>query len=332
MDLSTTYLGLKLRTPLVPSASPLSESIDNIKKMEDAGAAAVVLHSLFEEQIRQERNELIHHLAFGTESNPEAQTYVPEPVEFHIGPDAYLEHLAKAKQAVDMPIIASLNGSTLGNWTQYARLIQEAGADALELNIYWIPTDLKTSAADVEAIYLDIVKAVKSHVSIPVAVKLGPFFTNFAHMAGRLDAVGVDGLVLFNRFYQPDIDVEALEIKPNLFLSTPMAMRLPLRWIALLFGKIRANLAATSGIHRATDVVKMLMAGADVTMICSALLRHGIPYLQPLEFHLRKWMEEHEYESVKQIKGSLSQNHCADPSSFERAQYMRALANGIHES
>ncbi len=331
MDLSTTYLGLKLRTPLVPSASPLSENIDNIKKMEDAGAAAVVLHSLFEEQIRQERNELIHHLAFGTECNPEAQTYFPEPLEFHIGPDAYLEHLANAKQAVDIPIIASLNGSTLGSWTEYARLIQEAGADALELNIYWIPTDLKTSAAEVEEIYLDIVKAVKSHVSIPVAVKLSPFFTNFAHMAGRLDTAGVDGLVLFNRFYQPDIDVEALEIKPNLVLSTPMAMRLPLRWIALLFGKIRAGLAATSGIHRATDVVKMLMAGADVTMICSALLRHGIPYLEPLEFHLKKWMEEHEYESVRQIKGSLSQKHCADPSTFERAQYMRALANGIHQ-
>ncbi|HZQ47384.1 MAG TPA: dihydroorotate dehydrogenase-like protein [Verrucomicrobiae bacterium] len=330
MDLSTTYLGLKLRTPLVPSASPLSENIENIRQMEDAGASAVVFHSLFEEQIRQERNALIHHLAFGTESNPEAQTYCPEPAEFHIGPDVYLQHLAKAKEAVDMPIIASLNGSTLGAWTQYAKLIQQAGADALELNIYWIPSDLKTSAAEVEKIYLEIVAAVKSAVSIPVAVKLSPFFTNFAHMAGQLDAAGVDGLVLFNRFYQPDIDVESLEIKPNLLLSTPMAMRLPLRWIALLFGRIRANLGATSGIHRATDVVKMLMAGADVTMICSALLRHGIPYLGALETHLKHWMEEHEYESVKQIKGSLSQKHCADPSAFERAQYMRAIASGIY--
>ena len=332
MDLSTTYLGLKLRTPLVPSASPLSESIDNIKKMEDAGAAAVVFHSLFEEQIRQERNELIHHLTFGTESNAEAQTYLPEPEEFHVGLEVYLEHITNAKRTVGIPIIASLNGTTPGNWIQYAKLIQQAGADALELNIYWIPTDLKMTADEVEKVYLDIVQAVKAQVSIPVAVKLSPYFTNFAHMAGKLDGAGVDGLVLFNRFYQPDIDVESLEIKPNLLLSTPMAMRLPLGWIALLFGRIRANLAATSGIHRVTDVVKMLMVGADVTMLCSALLRHGIPYLGVLETQLKDWMEQHEYESVGQIKGSLSQKHCADPSAFERAQYMRAIASGVYHA
>jgi dihydroorotate dehydrogenase (fumarate) len=311
MDLSTTYLGLKLRTPLVPSASPLSENIDNIKKMEDAGAAAVVFHSLFEEQIRREQEELIHHLTFGTETNPEAQTYVPEPEIFHAGLEVYLEDIAKAKKSVKIPIIASLNGSTLGTWTQYAKVMQQAGADALELNIYWIPTDLEMKADEVENIYLDILRAVKGEVSIPVAVKLSPFFTNFANMAAQLDAAGADGLVLFNRFYQPDIDVEALEIKPNLLLSTPMAMRLPLRWIALLHGRIGADLAATSGIHRVTDVVKMLMAGADVTMVCSTLLRHGIPYIGLLESHLTNWLEQHDYESVQQIKGSLSQQHSA---------------------
>ena len=330
MDLSTTYLGLRLRTPLVPAASPLSESLDNIRQLEDCGAAAVVFHSVFEEQIRRERDELLHHLDFGTESNPEAQTYFPEPAAFNVGLDVYLEHLASAKRAVNIPIIASLNGSTLGNWTSYARSLQAAGADALELNIYWIPTDLNTSAAAIEQIYLDIVAAVKSEVTIPVAVKLSPFFTNFAHFAGRLDSAGVNGMVLFNRFYQPDIDIETLEVRPNLLLSTPMAMRLPLRWIALLYGQVNADLAATSGIHRPTDVVKMLMAGADVTMVCSALLRNGISYLRLLESNLAEWLERHEYESVAQLKGSLSQKHCADPSAFERAQYLRAIAGGFH--
>jgi dihydroorotate dehydrogenase (fumarate) len=328
MDLSTTYLGLKLRTPLVPSASPLSENIDSIKIMEDAGAAAVVFHSLFAEQLTHERNELFDHLVYGTESNPEAQTYFPEPAEFHVGPDVYLDHIAKAKATVDIPVIASLNGSTLGDWTQYAGFMQEAGADALELNVYWVPTDPKATAAEVEQVYLDILRAVRSEVSIPVAMKLGPFFTNFAHMAAQLDDAGANGLALFNRFYQPDIEVESMEIKPNLLLSTPMAMRLP--WIAMLYGRVRASLAATSGIHRAADVVKMLMAGADVTMVCSALLRHGIPYLGQLETQLRDWLEEHEYESVEQLKGSLSQKNCADPSAFERAQYMRAITCGLH--
>jgi dihydroorotate dehydrogenase (fumarate) len=330
MDLSTTYLGLKLRTPFVPGASPLSEDLDNIKAMEDAGAAVVVLHSLFEEQIRLERNELIHHLTFGTESHPEALTYFPEPPQFQVGPEVYLEHIAKAKEAVDIPIIASLNGSSLGKWTQYARLIQDAGADALELNIYWIPTDPQMTGADVEGAYLNIVKTVKSEVTIPVAVKLSPFFSNFANMASQLAAAGAEGLVLFNRFYQPDIDVETLEIKPNFLLSTPMAMRVPLRWIALLYGRVRTDLAATGGIHRATDALKMLMAGADITMVCSALLRHGIPYLEVLERDLKHWMERQGYQSVTQLKGSLSQKNCANPSAFERAQYMRAIATGLH--
>jgi dihydroorotate dehydrogenase (fumarate) len=326
MDLSTTYLGLKLRTPLVPSASPLSEEIDNIKAMEDSGASAVVLYSLFEEQLRQDRVELHEHLEHGTFSFAEALTYFPEPNEFHLGPDEYLKHIAKAKAAVKIPIIASLNGSSVGGWTEYAKAIEQAGADALELNIYFIPTDMDLSSTEVEQTYLDILKAVKSKLTIPVAVKLSPFFTNFANMAKRLDQTGADGLVLFNRFYQPDIDLELLEVRPNILLSTPMAMRVPLRWIALLFGRLKANLAVTSGIHRGTDVLKVLMAGADVAMICSALIRHGVRQIGVIERDLVAWMEEHEYESVSQLKGSLSQKNCPDPSAFERAQYMRAIS------
>ncbi len=326
MDLSTKYLGLKLRTPLVPSASPLSEEIDGIKQMEDAGASAVVLYSLFEEQLRQDREELDHHLEHGTYSFAEALTYFPEPEEFRLGPEEYLEHIAKAKKAVKMPVIASLNGSSAGGWTDYAKGIQQAGADALELNIYYIPTDMSLAAAKIEQTYIDILKAVKSAVTIPVAVKLSPFFTNFANLAHRLDQAGANGLVLFNRFYQPDIDLESLEVKPNILLSTPMAMRLPLRWIALLYGRLQGSLAATSGVHRASDVLKMLMAGADVTMLCSALIRHGVRQIGVIERDLVAWMEEHEYNSVAQLKGSLSQKNCADPSAFERAQYMRAIS------
>lgn len=327
MDLSTHYLGLKLRTPLVPAASPLSENTDGIKQMEDMGAAAVVLYSLFEEQLRQERFELSHSMEQGTFSSPESLTYFPEPGEFHLGPDEYLTHISKAKEAVKIPIIASLNGSSAGGWTQYAKLIQQAGADALELNIYHIPTDLDETAAAVEKNYLDILRAVKCSVTIPVAVKLSPHFTNFANMAKRMSEVGADGLVLFNRFYQPDIDLETLEIRPNILLSTPMAMRLPLRWIAILHGRVTANLAATSGIHRASDVLKMLMAGADVTMLCSALIRHGIRHISTIERDLVAWMEEHDYESVHQLKGSLSHKNCPDPTAFERAQYMRAISS-----
>src|SRR3990172_1663124 len=274
MDLSTNYLGLKLRSPLVPSAAaPLSDEIDNVKLMEDSGAAAVVLYSLFEEQLRMDRRELHDRLTQGTESFPEALTYFPEPAEFSVGPEEYLKHIAKAKAAVNIPLIASLNGSTLGGWTDYAQQIQQAGADAMELNIYCIPTDPDQSGAEVEKEYEDIVKAVKTAVTIPVAVKLSPFFTNFGNVAKRLVAAGADGLVLFNRFYQPDIDLESLEVTPNILFSTPMAMRLPLRWVAILRGRVNASLAATSGIHRASDVTKMLMVGADVTQLCSTLMR-----------------------------------------------------------
>jgi dihydroorotate dehydrogenase (fumarate) len=327
MDLTTTYLGLKLRTPLVPAASPLSEEIDNIKRMEDAGASAVVLYSLFEEQLRQDRLELHHHMESGTFSFAEALTYFPEPEEYHLGPEDYLKHIANAKKSVKIPIIASLNGSSPGGWTQYARLVQQAGADALELNIYYIPTNMNLPAGEVEQTYLDVLKAVKAEVTIPVAVKLSPFFTNFANMAKRLNDTGADGLVLFNRFYQPDIDLETLEVKPNILLSTPMAMRVPLRWIAILYSRLQASLAATSGIHRAPDVLKMLMAGADVTMLCSTLIRHGVGHIKVIENDLVAWMEEHEYESVTQLKGSLSQKKCPAPSTFERAQYMRAISN-----
>ena len=330
MDLTTNYLGLKLRSPLVVAASPLSEDLDNIKRMEDAGAAAIVLYSLFEEQLRQDRLELNQHLQQGTESFAESLSYFPDAEEYRLGPEEYLKHVSAAKKATRIPIIASLNGSSTGGWTEYAKQIQKAGADALELNIYYIPTDMNLTGTVVELTYLEILKAVKAEVTIPVAVKLSPFFSNFANMAKRLDQAGADGLVLFNRFYQPDIELESLEVKPNILLSTPMAARLPLRWIALLHGRLQASLAATSGIHRASDALKMLMAGADVTMLCSTLLRHGIPQISLIERDLAGWLQEHEYESVKQLKGSLSQKNCPEPAAFERAQYMKALTGYNH--
>ena len=327
MDLTTTYLGLPLKSPLVASASPLSEKIDNIRRLEDAGAAAVVLYSLFEEQIIRDRDELNFHLDSYRESFAEALTIFPEPAEFRLGPDGYLDHIRRAKEAVAIPIIASLNGNTLGGWTSYAHEIQQAGAAALELNIYDIPTDMDRTSADIEQTYVDIVRAVKSAVTIPVAVKLSPFFTNMAHMARRLDEAGADALVLFNRFYQPDIDLETLEVWPHVLLSTAQDQRLPLRWIGILYGRIRADLAATSGIHAAHDAIKMLMAGASVTMMASVLLRHSIDQLRTIEHQLVQWMEDHEYESVRQMRGSLSQRHSANPGAFERAQYIKALQN-----
>jgi dihydroorotate dehydrogenase (fumarate) len=325
VDISTTYLGMTLRSPLVASASPLSESIDNIRRMEDAGAGAVVLFSLFEEQIRQERQALHHYLTHGQNSFAEALTYLPEPETYHAGPDQYLELIRKAKQAVQIPIIASLNGASIGGWTKFARRMQDAGADALELNIYYIPTDLNLTSHQVEQTYIDILKAVKQAVSIPVAVKLSPYFSNMANMAKQLDDAGANALVLFNRFYQPDIDLETLDVRPNVILSTPQAMRLPLTWIGILYKRIKADLAATSGIHSGEDAVKMILAGADITMMTSALLKNGIGHLRIVEEQLRTWMEQREYESVAQMRGSVSQMHAEDPAAFERAQYMRAL-------
>ncbi|MGJ3249244.1 MAG: dihydroorotate dehydrogenase-like protein [Elainellaceae cyanobacterium] len=326
MDLTTTYMGLELRSPLVVgAAAPLTEDLDTIKRLEDAGAGAVVLHSLFEEQIEQESLELHHHLHHGTESYAEALTYFPEPDIFHVGPDRYLTHISRAKELVDTPIIASLNGFTPGGWTDYARQIEQAGADALELNIYSIPTDLHLTGAEIEQHYLDILNAVKTVVDIPVAVKLSPYFTNMANMAHRLALDGANALVLFNRFYQPDIDIEALDVRPNLLLSTPHDMRLPMRWIALLYGRIFADLAATGGIQKGTDVIRMLMAGAKITMIVSALLRHGVDHLRDIERDMRQWMDEHEYGTVGQLQGCMSQLNCPNPSEFERSQYMKAI-------
>jgi len=326
MDLTTTYLGMKLRSPLVPSASPLSGDIDNIRRMEDAGAAAVVMHSLFEEQLYLEHYELHHHLTHGTESFPEALTYFPDSINFRVGPETYLEYIHKAKQKVSIPIIASLNGSSVGGWTNYAKQIKQAGADALELNIYYVPTDMELTSNEIEQTYIDILRAVKAAVTIPVAVKVSPYFTNMANMAKRLDETGADALVLFNRFYQPDINLNLLDVEPNVLLSTPQSMRLPLRWIAILYGRIHADLAATSGIHRGDDALKMLMAGAKITMLCSVLLRHGINQIRVIEQEMREWMQKHEYESVQQMQGSMSQKHCPNPSAFERAQYMRSLS------
>ncbi|RMD88324.1 MAG: dihydroorotate dehydrogenase-like protein, partial [Calditrichaeota bacterium] len=304
---------------------PLSEEIDNFRRMEDAGASAIVHYSLFEEQITHETLELNHHLSYGTESYAESLTYFPEPDDFVLGPEEYLEHIQKAKEAVDIPVIASLNGHTLGGWVKYARYMQEAGADALELNIYFLPTDPDVTGEAIEQRYLEIVKAVKSNIHIPVAVKLAPFFSSMANMAKRLVEAGADGLVLFNRFYQPDIDLENLEVKPNVILSTPTEMRLPLRWIAILYGKIKASLAATTGIHTYADVLKMLMAGADVTMMCSALLKHGIEHIGKVLRDMEWWMQEFEYESVEQMKGSMSHKSTDNPEAFERANYMKAL-------
>ncbi|MCX7886065.1 MAG: dihydroorotate dehydrogenase-like protein [Verrucomicrobiae bacterium] len=326
MDLTTTYLGMKLRNPLVMSAcQPLSEDIGNIKLAEDSGAAAVVLYSLFEEQLRAEAWELHHHTTAGTESYAESLTFFPEPSHYHLGPEGYLKHIQKAKEAVRIPVIASLNGCSLGGWTEFARQIEQAGADALELNIYWIPTDMNLPGSAVEQTYVDIVQAVRNTVKIPISVKLSPRFSNIAHMIKRLDDIGADGFTLFNRFYQPDIDLDCLEVRPKILLSTPQALRLPLRWIAILKGRIRASLAASGGIHTAEDVVKMLLVGADVTMLCSALLKYGIGHISTVERDLRHWLEQHEYESVRQMQGSLSQRGCPDPAAFERAQYLRAV-------
>ncbi|MDZ7362500.1 MAG: dihydroorotate dehydrogenase-like protein [candidate division KSB1 bacterium] len=325
MNLTTTYLGRKLKNPLVASASPLSHNLDNIRRLEDAGAAAVVLFSLFEEEILHESRELDHYLTYGTESYAEALSYFPAPHEFYLGPDEYLEHIRRAKAAVDIPIIGSLNGVSTGGWINYARKIESAGADAIELNLYYIPTDPALASDDVERMYLNTLKAVKASVNIPVALKLSPFFSAMANMAKQFDAAGANALVLFNRFYQPDIDLENLEVVPNVILSTPQSMRLPLRWIAILYGKIKADLAATSGIHTAADVLKMLMAGANVTMMASALLHNGIGHLSKVLREMEIWMEEHEYESVQQMQGSMSQKSVAEPAAFERANYIKAL-------
>jgi dihydroorotate dehydrogenase (fumarate) len=328
-DISTTYLGLQLSNPFVPSASPLSKTIDGIRKLEDAGAAAVVIYSLFEEQINQESHTLDHFLSHTADTHAEALSYFPEPSEFNLTPDKYLEHIRKAKAAVDIPIIGSLNGVSNGGWIKYAQHIQEAGADALELNIYYVPTDPFMASHEIELAYYDLVKAVKRSVSIPVAVKLSPYFTNMAHVARRLAEAGADGLVLFNRFYQPDIDIEQLEVIPRAVLSSPQApqaLRLPLTWIGILYGRVHTDFALTSGVHTTEDALKGLMVGANVIMTASELLLNGIRRLTEMKADLSQWLETHEYESVSQLRGSLSQKSVPSPAAFERAHYMRAIS------
>ena len=324
-DLSTTYLGMKLKNPLVPSASPLSHELGNIKTMEDAGASAVVLYSLFEEQIEHETLELFHYTTAHTESFAEAITYLPKASEYYTGPEEYLEHIRKAKEAVSIPIIASLNGSTPGGWTEYARKIEEAGADALELNIYLLASNTEISSVEIENIYLNILESVKKVVKIPVAMKLSPYISSLAGFAKQLDNLEADGLVLFNRFYQPDIDLENLEVVPNVLLSSQQSIRLPLRWIAILYGRIKADLAATSGIYTAEDVIKMVMVGAKVTQMFAALHKNGINYIKTVLKDLETWMNEHEYESLNMMRGSMSHKSVANPGAFERANYMKAL-------
>jgi len=325
MDLKTKYMGLELKNPVVPSASPLSENVDTVKAMEDAGAGAVVCYSLFEEQINHESGELDHYLSYGTESYAEALSYFPEPDEFKLGPVEYLDHIADLKKAVDIPIIGSLNGVSTGGWIKYAQNIEQAGADALELNVYYIPANPNVTGSELENMYVDVLKEVKQNVKIPVAIKLSPYFTSMANMARRLDKAGADALVLFNRFYQPDFDLEKLEVGPNLVLSTSNELRLPLRWIAILHSNIKASLAATSGVHTAEDVIKVMMAGGDIAQICSELLMNGIGRITEIVCGVKLWMEENEYESIDIMKGSMSQKAVQEPAAFERANYMKTL-------
>lgn len=325
MDLKTTYMGIELKNPIVAASSPLSQSVDSVKALEDAGASAIACYSLFEEQISHESGELDHYLQYGTESYAEATSYFPEQDDFHLTPYKYVDHIADLKKAVDIPIIGSLNGVSSGGWVKYAKNIQDAGADALELNVYYIPTNPNLTGSEIENMYIDTLKAVKENVDIPVAIKIGPYFTSLANMARRLDNAGADALVLFNRFYQPDFDLEKLEVGPNLMLSTNWEMRLPLRWIAILYSNIKASMAATSGIHNYEDVLKVMMAGGDIAQIASELLMNGVSRIGEMLEGMKNWMEENEYESISMMKGSMSQKSVPEPAAFERANYMKTL-------
>lgn len=324
-DLSTEYMGLKLKNPIVASASPLSKSIDSAKSVEDAGASALVCYSLFEEQISHDANELDHFLTTTADSYAEALSYFPDKGEYNLGPEEYVDHIRKLKESLEIPVIGSLNGVSNGGWINFARKIEEAGADGIELNIYYIPTDAEIDGQSVERIYTDDVRAIKSAVKIPVAVKLSPYFSSMSNMAKKLDEAGADALVLFNRFYQPDIDLDKLEVYPNLELSNRWELRLPLRWIAILHNNIRASLAATSGISDYTDVLKVMMVGGDVAMMCSELLRHGIHKISDVITDLQNWMNENEYDSISLMKGSMDYSSVEQPAAYERANYMKIL-------
>ena len=325
MNLTTNYLGMVLKNPIVASSSPLSHTVDSIRRLEDSGAAAVVMYSLFEEQIGFDSYYIDYHLTQGIDSYAESISYFPDMQSYNVGPDEYMNLIRRAKEAVSIPIIGSLNGTSVGGWTDYASLIEEAGADALELNVYYLPTNTEISGMEVEALYLDILSSVRQAVTIPLAVKLSPFFSSIANMANRCANHGADGLVLFNRFYQPDFDLENLQVTPRLVLSNSDELRLPLRWVAILYGRLEADLAITSGIHNSQDVIKGLMAGARVTMMASELLQNGVRRIGQVLNELTNWLTEHEYESVMQMIGAMSQKHCAEPAAFERANYMKML-------
>ena len=325
MNLATNYLGLTLRNPIVASSSPLSHTVDGIRRLEDAGASAVVMYSLFEEQITFDSLYVDHYLRTSTNSYAESLSYFPEMDSYNVWPDEYLNLIRHAKEAVDIPIIGSLNGVSIGGWTNYASLIEDAGADALELNIYYLPTSVDLAGREVENIYLDMVRQVKRSVTIPVAMKLSPFFSSIPNTIKGLVEEGANGLVFFNRFYQPDFDLENLAVVPRLVLSDSNELRLPLRWVAILYGRVTADFAITTGVHTAEDVLKALMAGAKVTMMASELLRNGLARINDILQTMRAWMAEHEYESVTQMIGSMSQQHCAEPAAFERANYMKVL-------
>ena len=327
MTLTTNYLGLLLKNPIVASSSPLSQNVDSIRRLEDAGAGGVVMYSLFEEQITFDSFYVDYYLTSSTNSYAESLSYFPEMESYNVWPDEYMNLIRRAKEAVDIPVIGSLNGVSAGGWTDYAALIEEAGADAIELNVYYIPTNENLKGTEIENIYFEILRDVRSSVSIPIAIKLSPYFSATANIAKRLVEEGANGLVLFNRFYQPDIDLETLEVVPRLVLSNSAELRLPLRWVAILYGRLMADLAITTGIHTSQDVLKALMAGAKVTMMASELLQNGLRRINVILDEIRSWMNTHEYESVAQMIGSMSQQHCAEPAAFERANYMKMLAS-----
>lgn len=325
MDLTTRYMGMTLQNPIVPSSSPLSYTLDGIKRLEEAGASAVVMYSLFEEQINQESFVLDHYLSYGTDSYAEALSYFPEPTSFNVGPEGYLELIRKAKESTTIPIIGSLNGVSTGGWIEYARLMEQAGADGVELNVYYIPTDPRLQGAEVDQMYLDVLRDVKRSVNIPVAMKLGPYFSSLPNVAGQLAEARADALVLFNRFYQPDLDLEKLEVSPHLILSSSHELRLPLTWVGILYGRVNVDMAITTGVHTYEDVLKGLMAGAKVTMMASELLQSGVGRIREILADMTRWMEDHEYESIRQMQGSMSQLNVAEPAAFERANYMKVL-------
>jgi dihydroorotate dehydrogenase (fumarate) len=324
-DLTTRYLGLNLKNPLVASASPLSEKVDTVKQMEQAGISAVVMYSLFEEQIIHESLELDHYLNYGTESFAEALTYLPDSGRYSLGPEKYVDHVKRLKDAVNIPIIGSLNGVSSGGWIQYAKRIEEAGADALELNIYYLPFDPAITSSKLEENYTQLVKDVRREIKIPLAVKVSPFLTGVANILQQFAEAGADGLVLFNRFYQPDIDLEKMEVSPSLVLSTSTELRMPLRWVALLYGQIKADFAVTSGVHNSEDVLKSMMAGASAAMMASELLKNGIKRIPEILSGIQTWMDANEYESITQMKGSMSAQATHQPHALRRSNYIKVL-------